>query len=259
MSRMTPARTPQLASGPVAADDTISPPLVSSVGRNNYGSVVTVLHADDDDDERCPFHPPPANCNHKTTSGTASNNNATTNRLRHVAARTIKTPGTSFVEDLLQAGSIPHSLCVGTTIGVVCGIAAYLYYVALEWLLETAWKTVPNQLIGNSIFVPKVLWIPIVGFALATGVGLVVLHVGEPGDLAFTVKCVHESGYVDVGHASPMVLASLFSIAAGGSVGPEAPLVAICAALAGFLSQTIFGTLTVDRNLLRKHTLMGVR
>lgn len=53
-----------------------------------------------------------------------------------------------------------------------------------------------------------------------------------------------------------MVVASQFSIVAGGSLGPEAPLVAICAALGGFVSRHLFSV--TDRNLVRKHTLMGM-
>jgi H+/Cl- antiporter ClcA len=57
-------------------------------------------------------------------------------------------------------------------------------------------------------------------------------------------------------HVMPMVVASLFSIVGGGSLGPEAPLVAICAALGGFISRRIFKQR--NRNVVRKHTLMGM-
>ena len=67
---------------------------------------------------------------------------------------------------------------------------------------------------------------------------------------------VHEKAYVSMDHVLPMVAASQFSILAGGSLGPEAPLVAICAALGGFLSRHVFGN--TNRNLVRKHTLMGM-
>jgi H+/Cl- antiporter ClcA len=52
------------------------------------------------------------------------------------------------------------------------------------------------------------------------------------------------------------VCASQFSILGGGSLGPEAPLVAICASLGGFISRSVFGV--TNRNLVRKHTLMGM-
>ena len=48
----------------------------------------------------------------------------------------------------------------------------------------------------------------------------------------------------------------MFSILGGGSLGPEAPLVAICAALGGFVSRRIFKQR--NRNVVRKHTLMGM-
>ena len=57
-------------------------------------------------------------------------------------------------------------------------------------------------------------------------------------------------------HVLPMLAASQFSILGGGSLGPEAPLVAICASFAGYISRKIFGM--TQTNLIRKHTLMGM-
>ncbi len=79
---------------------------------------------------------------------------------------------------------------------------------------------------------------------------------GEPGDLAYTVNAVHEKAYLAMDHVMPMVCASQFGILAGGSLGPEAPLVAICAALGGFVSRGLFKR--TNRNIVRKHTLMGM-
>jgi H+/Cl- antiporter ClcA len=53
-----------------------------------------------------------------------------------------------------------------------------------------------------------------------------------------------------------MFFTSLFSILAGGSLGPEAPLVAMCGALGGFVSRTIFGQ--TNTHVVRKHSLMGM-
>lgn len=91
---------------------------------------------------------------------------------------------------------------------------------------------------------------------MAIGTGLSVKYVGEPGDLAYTIKCVHSKAYIKMDHVLPMVAASQFSILGGASLGPEAPLVAICAALGGFVSRHIF--LRKNRNIIRKHTLMGM-
>jgi len=78
----------------------------------------------------------------------------------------------------------------------------------------------------------------------------------KPGDLPYTIRCVHEKAYISMDHVLPMVAASQFSIVGGGSLGPEAPLVAISAALGGFVSRWVFAV--TDRNLVRKHTLMGM-
>ena len=67
---------------------------------------------------------------------------------------------------------------------------------------------------------------------------------------------VHKQAFIPMDHVTPMATASLFSILAGGSLGPEAPLVAICGALGGYISRKWFGQ--TRRNVVRKHTLMGM-
>lgn len=172
---------------------------------------------------------------------------------------------------LFVVGSVPHSVLVATTIGIACGVSAYLYNVILQYSLITVWKTWSQQLLfilygttseltTASLPTWTILWIPLVAIILAIGLGYTVRYVGEPGDLASTIQCVHLHGWIELNHALPMTIASLFSIVAGASVGPEAALVAVCATLAGFISQTIFRiNPKLQRNLVRKHTLMGVR
>jgi hypothetical protein len=171
---------------------------------------------------------------------------------------------------LFVVGSVPHSVLVATTIGIACGISAYIYNWILQYSLVTIWKTWSQQLLlllypisdlaATSLPIWTILWIPIVTVLLSIGLGYTVRYVGEPGDLASTIQCVHLYGWIELSHALPMALASLFSIVAGASVGPEAALVAICATLAGFISQSIFRiNPKLQRNLVRKHTLMGVR
>ena len=170
-----------------------------------------------------------------------------------------KTKGSSFIEDLLnfEEGTAPQSFLVALTIGVVCGVSAFIYYKILWNVLGYIWHILPNQFIVNVW--PEwsyVLWIPIVGFTMAICLGLTVKFMGEPGDLAYTVKCVHEKAFISIDHMMPMVFASQFSILGGGSLGPEAPLVAICACLGGWISRTVFKR--TNRNIVRKHTLMGM-
>lgn len=167
----------------------------------------------------------------------------------------------AFIEDTqdISGGTLPVSVVIATVIGIVCGVVAWVYYTGLEYLLEVIWKSAPERFfVGDSSF-PESLywtWIPIVGITCAAGVGLSVQILGEPGDLAYTVGCVHKKGYIAMSHVLPMVFASQFSILAGGSLGPEAPLVAICAAVAGWVSRSVFGQ--KYKNVVRKHTLMGM-
>ena len=169
----------------------------------------------------------------------------------------VKTQASTFWGDakVLAPGSVPHSMLLALVIGVVCGVAAFLYYRALDASLEFLWRTLPQRYASRWPEHLQFLWVPLVGIAMAALVGLTVRYVGEPGDLPYTIKCVHEKAYVAMDHVLPMVLASQFSILAGGSLGPEAPLVAICAALGGFISRTVFRQ--TSRNIIRKHTLMG--
>lgn len=166
---------------------------------------------------------------------------------------------TTFLNDAMTfaEGTIPQSIVMATVIGVVCGIVAFLYYSMLDYFLEMIWKKIPEWWIIDVW--PEhlyILWIPLVTFTLAICNGLSVYYLGEPGDLAYTIKCVHDKGYKSTSHILPMVMASQFSILAGASLGPEAPLVAICAACAGFMSRKVFKQ--KNRNVIRKHTFMGM-
>lgn len=171
---------------------------------------------------------------------------------------------TSFAIDLerwkagLVEGTIPQSFFAAVVIGGLCSIGAYLYYLSLWFLLDYVWHDLPSVTKFNEIF-PEwawFLWIPIVGFVMASLVGLSVVYLGEPGDLAYVVKCVHAHGFIHENHMIPMIAASQFSIIGGGSLGPEAPLVAICAGIAAIVSRYLLKTQNL--NVIRKHTLMGM-
>lgn len=173
--------------------------------------------------------------------------------------RLVRTKFTTFIDDarLFAPGSLPHSIVHALVIGVVCGVSAYLYYTVQGWLLDFLWHKLPETYVVDVW--PQttyVLWIPLIGLSMAILLGITVVSLGDPGDLTHTIKCVHEKGYIGMDHVPPMVLASMFSILGGASLGPEAPLVAICAALGGYISKNIFKN--TKRNIVRKHTLMGM-
>jgi H+/Cl- antiporter ClcA len=165
----------------------------------------------------------------------------------------------TFFEDArsLAEGTIPQSVVLALIIGTVCGVACWLYYTVLYFFLDFIWKTIPERFVeGHWDTCNYWLFIPLTVTILVTFVGLTVVFMGEPGDLPYTISRVHHYAYIPVDHVMPMIFASLFSILAGGSLGPEAPLVAICGAIAGFISRHVFRQTHV--NVVRKHTLMGM-
>merc|ERR1712232_527427 len=155
------------------------------------------------------------------------------------------------------AGTIPQSIVLAVAIGTVCGIACWIYYTILDFLLDFLWEELPERYIVPNFKENQYwIWIPIVSFTMFIFVGLSVVLLGEPGDLPYTISRVHHDAYIPMDHVLPMIFASMFSILAGGSLGPEAPLVAICGALGGFVSRRVFKQ--THRNVIRKHTLMGM-
>ncbi|CAB9507464.1 transport protein YfeO [Seminavis robusta] len=219
---------------------------------NGYGS----LSRKDDDTNKSPN---PGSANNSRKSAYSRRRSESGDNYASKASHVLMKTQTSMLEDArtFAEGSIPHSMALGTVIGIVCGVASFVYYAILFWILEFVWNDLPQMIVVDKW--PEwayPLWIPLVGFTMAIGVGVTVIYMGEPGDLPYTIKCVHDDAYVAMSHVMPMVCASQFSIIGGGSLGPEAPLVAICAALGGFISRKVFKV--SERNLVRKHTLMGM-
>eukprot|EP00179_Madagascaria_erythrocladioides_P001305 CAMPEP_0198308406 /NCGR_PEP_ID=MMETSP1450-20131203/1066_1 /TAXON_ID=753684 ORGANISM="Madagascaria erythrocladiodes, Strain CCMP3234" /NCGR_SAMPLE_ID=MMETSP1450 /ASSEMBLY_ACC=CAM_ASM_001115 /LENGTH=503 /DNA_ID=CAMNT_0044011065 /DNA_START=46 /DNA_END=1557 /DNA_ORIENTATION=+ len=158
---------------------------------------------------------------------------------------------------ITPASPLPVRFAFCALIGLVCGVVAYVYYAVLEALLEAIWAEIPHALVVGRL--PEslhFLYIPAVALPCAVLVGLTIKFLGEPGDLASTVRYVHAKAYVPTEHAMPMTLASQFSILGGGSLGPEAPLVAICASVAGWLARV--GAGVREKELVRKYTLCGM-
>lgn len=132
---------------------------------------------------------------------------------------------TTFYNDAMTfaEGTIPQSIVIATVIGIVCGVVAYLYYFVLDTLLVLIWDVMPEAFVVDKW--PEhlyVLWIPLFNVSMSRYCGLSIYYLGEPGDLAYTIKCVHEKGYKAPHHIA--LAASLFSILAGSSLGPEMPV-----------------------------------
>ncbi len=145
-------------------------------------------------------------------------------------------------------------LC-SAVIGIAGGLVATAYYYALEGSLHLVWHTIPEFLepyFPASIPAWNYVWIAttIGGFL----VGLTLYLMGLPGEVAFVVDKVHSPGKIDLRQTPAMIVASLVSITAGGSAGPEAPLVQINGSFGSWLGEKLKLTITTSRVL----TLCGM-
>ncbi|MBC7970782.1 MAG: chloride channel protein, partial [Verrucomicrobia bacterium] len=130
------------------------------------------------------------------------------------------------------------------------GLVATAYYYVLEACLHVTWHTVPELLtpyFPAHFPVWNYVWIAttIGGFC----VGLTLRYMGLPGEVAMVVDKVHDPGRIEVKQTTAMIVASLFSITAGGSAGPEAPLVQILGSFGGWLGGKLRLTLVNMRVL----------
>jgi hypothetical protein len=117
---------------------------------------------------------------------------------------------TTFYQDAITfaEGTIPQSIIVATVIAIVCGCVAYMYYQILDYLLDLVWNVIPsNFIVGRWPEHLYILWIPLASFFLSICCGLSIYLLGEPGDLAYTIKCIHEKGYKATHHIIPMFVA----------------------------------------------------
>ncbi|MBU7581971.1 MAG: chloride channel protein [Nostoc sp. TH1S01] len=122
-------------------------------------------------------------------------------------------------------------------VGTVCGLFAGLYWNVLELLTHQLQKFQ-----GLSLLIVM----PLAGLII----GLVIHFLGNPGEIAMIVDNIHFRGGRLDGRKNPsMILASLVSIAAGGSAGPEAPLVQVTGS---------FGTWVGDRLKLEGEDLRSM-
>jgi H+/Cl- antiporter ClcA len=112
------------------------------------------------------------------------------------------------------------------SVGTVCGLFAALYWNVVELLTHGL-----EQFNGLSLLIVM----PLAGLVI----GLVIHFLGNPGEIAVIVDNIHfRGGRLDARKNPSMILASLVSISAGGSAGPEAPLVQVTGS---------FGTWIADR------------
>lgn len=142
-----------------------------------------------------------------------------------------------------------QTIFYAAAIGIAGGLVATMYYYTLEAGLHLVWHTIPELLTPYlpPLAVSNYVWIAttIGGFL----VGLTLYFMGLPGEVAFVVDKVHQPGRISSQQTPAMIVASLISIAFGGSAGPEAPLVQINGSFGGWLGQKLQLTATTIRVL----------
>lgn len=122
-------------------------------------------------------------------------------------------------------------------LGTICGTFAAAYWYVLELLTHSL-----RQFEGYSLLI----LMPLAGLLI----GLVIHWLGNPGEIAVIVDNIHfRGGRLDRRKNPAMILASLVSISAGGSAGPEAPLVQVTGS---------FGTWFADRLKLQGEDLRSI-
>ncbi|HUO10694.1 MAG TPA: chloride channel protein [Phycisphaerae bacterium] len=141
-------------------------------------------------------------------------------------------------------------------VGFVGGLLAIVYYFLLNGAIHLVWTKLAGldwlNMPLTSGFYPRVLIITTVGGFF---VGLVLKFIGSPGEIAAVVNNIHmERGRIDVRQTPSMVAASLVSITAGGSAGPEAPLVQIL----GSFGSWVGDRLKLRGDLVRTLTFCGM-
>jgi H+/Cl- antiporter ClcA len=145
----------------------------------------------------------------------------------------------SWVSNLAKLNplTISHWVLLWAIVGVVCGLFAAFYWLVLEWITH-----------GLEVFTGSSLLIvmPLAGLFI----GLVIHFLGNPGEIGLLVDNIHSrGGRLDTRENPSMILASLASISAGGSAGPEAPLVQVTGS---------FGTWVADRLKLQGENLRSL-
>ncbi len=145
-------------------------------------------------------------------------------------------------------------LC-SVVIGIVGGLVATIYYFVLEGMMHGVWHTVPNFL---QPYFPS--WLPAKNYVLIATtiggfcVGLVLYFMGLPGEMAQVVDRIHSPGKIDIKKTPAMIIASLIAITAGGSAGPEAPLVQVNGSFGSWLGDR----LNVTSDSVRVMTFCGM-
>jgi H+/Cl- antiporter ClcA len=112
-------------------------------------------------------------------------------------------------------------------IGLIGGAIAAVYWIALEWVLHYSME------LAGWVLIP-----------LMTGagllVGLIIHWIGDPGEMDLIVNNIRfKGGRLEPKNNPSMLLSSFVGIAAGSSIGPEAPLVQVTGSTGTWLARKL--------------------
>lgn len=127
-------------------------------------------------------------------------------------------------------------------LGIICGLFASIYWIVLAWMIQGF-----EQFNGWSLL----LIMPLAGLI----VGLGIHWLGNPGEIGLVIDNIHlHGGRLSMRENPSMILTSLFSIAAGGSAGPEAPMVQVTGSIGTWLADRF----RCQGDVLRTFSLAGM-
>ncbi|CAN5475029.1 chloride channel protein [soil metagenome] len=172
-----------------------------------------------------------------------------------MAAPTIPTVA-SQPDSPLRSLTNPRLFGFAVVIGIAGGLVATVYYYLLQLAMHGVWYRLAHITISSLPVEPS--WKPVILLITTSGglvVGLLTRWLGSAGEIAAVVDNIHlRDGRIDMRQTPSMTATSLASIAAGGSAGPEAPLVQII----GSVASTLGDRLRVDGRIVRTFTFCGM-
>ncbi|MDQ8182237.1 chloride channel protein [Pelagicoccus sp. SDUM812005] len=134
-------------------------------------------------------------------------------------------------------------LLTASLIGTFGGFVAYLYATVLHFMLGLTWDhalPLASQLLAQIGLPGDALSLLAVTTFGGLLVGLCLKRFGVPGEIAAVVNNIHlEDGKIPTKQTPSMIVTSLVSITAGGSAGPEAPLVQIIGSAGSWLGDRL--------------------
>ncbi len=123
-------------------------------------------------------------------------------------------------------------------VGLVGGLLATLFYLALRLGFQVLWNELPNRAIlphWDDLRYRVWLITGMGGFL----VGLIIKYLGAEGGLSDSVRELHATGKLDYRFLPGTVLAAWLSLTVGSSAGPESPMIEMNGGFASWLADRL--------------------